>query len=106
MRSDANVSPSPPARARHRRLPWHRDRGAVQHDHNRRDRGAGRVEGVQMTSLIRQTFKTSRLSEFCSENELVNQTGHAVEDWPLVILKELFDNALDGCEEAGTAPVI
>jgi len=59
-----------------------------------------------MTSLIRQTFKTSRLSEFCSEKELVNRTGHAVEDWPLVILKELFDNALDGCEEAGTAPVI
>jgi DNA topoisomerase VI subunit B len=25
---------------------------------------------------------------------------------PLVILKELVDNALDACEEAGTAPVI
>ena len=55
---------------------------------------------------ISQTFKTSRLAEFCSRPELVNQTGHAVEDWPLVVLKELFDNALDGCEEAGIAPEI
>lgn len=59
-----------------------------------------------MTSLSRQTFKTSRLAEFCSRPELVNQTGHAVEDWPLVVLKEPFDNALDGCDEAGIAPEI
>jgi hypothetical protein len=59
-----------------------------------------------MPTLIRQTFKTSRLAEFCSQKELVNQTGHAIEDWPLVILKELFDNALDGCEEAEIAPAI
>jgi hypothetical protein len=38
--------------------------------------------------------------------ELVNQTGHAVEDWPLVVLKELVDNALDSTEEAGIAPAI
>ena len=57
-------------------------------------------------SLSRHVFKTSRLAEFSSEKELVNQTGHAVEDWPLVILKELVDNALDACEEAGTAPAI
>jgi DNA topoisomerase VI subunit B len=59
-----------------------------------------------MSTLIRQTFKTSRLAEFCSQKELVNQTGHVVVDWPLVILKELGDNALDGCEEAGIAPKI
>jgi hypothetical protein len=29
-----------------------------------------------------------------------------VEDWPLVVLKELLDNALDSTEEAGIAPVI
>jgi DNA topoisomerase VI subunit B len=57
-------------------------------------------------SLSRHVFKTSRLAEFCSQKELVNQTGHAVEDWPLVDLKELIDNALDGAEESGIAPVI
>jgi hypothetical protein len=29
--------------------------------------------------------------EFCSLRELQNQTGHDVWDWPLVVLKELFD---------------
>lgn len=57
-------------------------------------------------TLRRETFKTSRLAEFCSRRELVNQTGHAVEEWPFVILKELSDNALDACEEAHVAPVI
>jgi DNA topoisomerase VI subunit B len=61
-------------------------------------------------SLLRcsseRPFKTSRLAEFCSEKELVNQTGHDADDWPLVVLKELVDNALDTCEEAGIRPVI
>jgi DNA topoisomerase VI subunit B len=56
--------------------------------------------------LNRKTFTTSRLAEFASEAQLVRQTGHAVEDWPLVILKELVDNALDACEEAKVAPEI
>jgi DNA topoisomerase VI subunit B len=56
--------------------------------------------------LKRETFTTSRLLEFCSEKELINQTGHAVADWPLVILKELLDNAIDAAEEAEIAPVI
>jgi DNA topoisomerase VI subunit B len=56
--------------------------------------------------LIRKVFKTSRLAEFCSQKELVNQTGHAIGDWPLVVLKELIDNAIDAAEEAGTAPII
>ena len=55
-------------------------------------------------TLKREIFKTSRLVEFCSEKELVNQTGHGVDQWPLVILKELVDNAIDAAEEA--APVI
>jgi hypothetical protein len=50
-------------------------------------------------ALERTTFKTSRLAEFCSRRELVAQTGHQVHDWPLVILKELTDNAIDICEE-------
>jgi DNA topoisomerase VI subunit B len=56
--------------------------------------------------LERVAFKTSRLAEFCSQRELVAQTGHAIEDWPLVTLKELVDNALDECEEARIAPEI
>ena len=38
--------------------------------------------------------------------ELINQTGHDVWEWPLVVLKELTDNALDEAEEAVIAPVI
>ncbi len=44
--------------------------------------------------------------DFFSEKELVTQTGHDVRDWPLVIIKETFDNALDACEEADIAPAI
>jgi DNA topoisomerase VI subunit B len=56
--------------------------------------------------LTRVPFEVSRLMEFCSRRELINHTSHAVMEWPLVILKELTDNALDACEEAGIAPVI
>ena len=56
--------------------------------------------------LTRVAFRVSRLMEFCTERELQNQTGHSVDDWPLVVLKELMDNALDACEEAEVAPVI
>src|SRR5262245_32760384 len=56
--------------------------------------------------LTRVNFKVSRLMEFCSERELQNQTGHALYDWPLVVGKEVMDNALDECEEAEVAPVI
>jgi DNA topoisomerase VI subunit B len=44
--------------------------------------------------------------EFCTRRELVNQTGHDVLEWALVVLKELVDNAVDACEEAEIAPVI
>ena len=56
--------------------------------------------------LDRTTFTTSRLLDFCNERELTAQIGHPVADWPLVIGKELADNALDACEEAGIAPEI
>src|SRR5262249_33055270 len=56
--------------------------------------------------LTRVTFTASRLMEFCTKRKLQNQTGHSVYDWPLVVLKELMDNALDACEEAEVAPVI
>jgi hypothetical protein len=56
--------------------------------------------------LERVAFKTSRLLDFVGTRELIAQIGHGVEDWPLVVLKELADNALDAAEEAGVAPEI
>ena len=62
---------------------------------------------AKLAQLQRATFRTSRLLDFFSEKELVAQTGHQVaERRPLVVLKELIDNALDACEEAGIAPAI
>jgi DNA topoisomerase VI subunit B len=54
--------------------------------------------------LERTTFSTSRLLEFCSRKELIAQTGHQPDAWPVMILKELGDNAIDGAEEAGISP--
>jgi DNA topoisomerase VI subunit B len=59
-----------------------------------------------MSTLARTTFKTSRLLEFCSRKELTIQTGQPAEAWPLVVLKELVDNALDAAEETRTSPQI
>src|SRR6516165_10051749 len=56
--------------------------------------------------LVRTPFQTSRAMDFFSEKELVTQTGHGIGEWPLVIVKELLDNAHDGCEDANIAPVI
>jgi DNA topoisomerase VI subunit B len=56
--------------------------------------------------LNRTTLRTSRLLDFASEKELVAQTGHQTNVWPIVILKELVDNAIDAAEEAEIAPKI
>ena len=58
------------------------------------------------TKLHRTAFQTSRLLDFCSQKELIAQVGHQPAEWPLVVLKELMDNALDACEEAKVAPKI
>lgn len=55
---------------------------------------------------VRTTFTTSRLLDFFSVKELTAQIGHAKSAWPLVLLKELIDNALDACEESSVAPEI
>ncbi len=52
-----------------------------------------------LQKLERTTLRTSRLLDFCSEKELIAQTGHQTDAWPLVVLKELVDNALDACED-------
>jgi hypothetical protein len=56
--------------------------------------------------LTRVPFTVSRLMEFCNRRELVNQTGHDVTEWALVVLKEGVDNAIDEAEEAGFAPAV
>ena len=56
--------------------------------------------------IERVAFTTSRLMEFCTEKELVAQTGHQSYEWPRVIAKELVDNGIDACEEAEVAPSI
>jgi DNA topoisomerase VI subunit B len=61
---------------------------------------------MSATALQRTALRTSRLLDFASEKELVAQTGHQRSAWPLVILKELADNAIDACEEAGMAPEV
>ena len=62
--------------------------------------------GQRGVVLSRATLRTSRLLDFASEKELVAQTGHQKASWPVVIVKELVDNAIDAAEETGTAPVV
>jgi hypothetical protein len=57
-------------------------------------------------NLTRVPFMVSRLMEFCTRRELVNQTGHDELDWALVVQKEITDNAIDEAEEVGRAPVV
>jgi hypothetical protein len=64
------------------------------------------IKRAHSKKLTRVPFTVSRLMEFCTRRELVNQTGHDVPEWPEVVLKELADNALDACEEGEIAPVI
>ncbi len=59
------------------------------------------IKGVERTA-----FRASRALDFASREELTRETGQQLDRWPLVIVKELVDNALDACEEASIAPVI
>ena len=72
----------------------------------RRQKKQAESKAKDSPKLERTTFVTSRQMDFFSEKELTTQTGHQVEEWPLVFLKETIDNALDACEEADAAPVI
>jgi hypothetical protein len=47
--------------------------------------------------LTRTTFETSRLLEFFTDRELSMQIGASRSTWPLALVKELLDNALDAC---------
>jgi DNA topoisomerase VI subunit B len=57
--------------------------------------------------LERIAFTQSRESEYFDESELTRQTGHPKDSWsPGVVVKELVDNGLDACEQAGVSPLI
>ena len=56
--------------------------------------------------LRRTTFRTSRLLEFFTEKELTMQIGYSKPLWPVVLVKELIDNALDACESSDIQPRI
>jgi DNA topoisomerase VI subunit B len=66
----------------------------------------GKASGKQARKITRVPFTVSRLMEFCNKRELENQTAHDHREWPLVVLKELVDNALDACEEAEIPPIV
>jgi DNA topoisomerase VI subunit B len=63
-------------------------------------------EALVSTTLDRTTFQMSRMLEFFGENELQIQIGFPRGTWPIVLLKELIDNALDACETADMLPGI
>ena len=56
--------------------------------------------------LERETFETSRELEYFSEKELTAQIGYEPEYWPVAILRELVDNALDAAESVDVLPKI
>jgi DNA topoisomerase VI subunit B len=56
--------------------------------------------------LARETFSISRELEFFTEKELEMQIGHGRQWWPVALIKELIDNALDACESAAVPPEI
>ena len=58
------------------------------------------------TTLRRTAFTTNRAQDYFSESELTQQKGYGRSMWPLVLLKELSDNALDACESSGVLPQI
>jgi DNA topoisomerase VI subunit B len=59
------------------------------------------------TSLLeRQQFTTSLSLDFFTESGLATQIGYPRDSWPIVLLKELVDNALDACEKDGISPEI
>ena len=58
------------------------------------------------TILNREHFEISRSDEYFNAKELQAQTGQPSYKFGEVVLKELIDNALDACENAGINPVI
>ena len=60
----------------------------------------------QRPTVKRTVFATPRAAEFLELRALQAQTGQPAEAFGHVVVKELLDNALDGAETAGRAPII
>lgn len=65
-----------------------------------------RATAANGATLNRTAFVTDRAMEYFTEKQLTQQIGCRSEHWPLALLKELIDNALDAGELAGVAPHI
>ena len=61
---------------------------------------------AKVIPIERTAFETSRDLDFFTEAGLVSQVGYGPELWPIVVAKELIDNALDACESKDIAPEI
>jgi DNA topoisomerase VI subunit B len=57
-------------------------------------------------TLNRTSFVTNRALEYFTEKNLMQQIGCGSHLWPIALLKELIDNALDAAEMAGASPCI
>jgi phosphoglycerate-specific signal transduction histidine kinase len=55
---------------------------------------------------MRDIFTKSRDLEYFSESELSMQMGAGIDKWPITLLKELIDNALDACESSGAVKLV
>lgn len=56
--------------------------------------------------LHRAHFRTDVRADYASETELGKQIGFISTYWPVASLREIVDNGLDACEEAGIPPAI
>ena len=56
------------------------------------------TEASRQVSTWRPTFVTPRSAEYFNEGGLRALIGHDKPLWPLTLIKELLDNALDACE--------
>jgi len=65
-----------------------------------------KAPGKGRATLTRETFTISRELEFFTEKELEMQIGHGRQWWPVALIKELMDNALDASESAQAPPEI
>src|SRR5580704_17200455 len=82
------------------------DRRRGHHDHGRRCDDPAGAAVRRIAVLERSTFETSRALEYFTDKELQAQIGHGVEYWPVAILREFIDNALDACEADDVLPEI
>src|SRR5262245_3853465 len=61
---------------------------------------------IDSRHIERTTFTRSTQLDYATRKELEAQCGHPMEQWPLVIAKELADNGTDNCEERRISPEI